>query len=122
MPRPITTTLAELQGGVFLEECSQRFADLVRNVDETGKAGKLTITLDLKKTSGAISVTPKVTDKTPEPAPDSDLFYATVEGNLTRDNPNQRKLDLRPVETKPADVRNVPEPEAVRPVRTINEG
>ena len=49
---------------------------------------------------GLISVLAKVTDKTPEKAPDADLFYATVEGNLSLDNPNQRKLDLRVAEVK----------------------
>ena len=28
---------------------------------------------------------------------DADLFFATVEGNLSYDNPAQRKLDLQPV-------------------------
>lgn len=96
--RPITDTLRLLQGGVFLDSCSELFAGVVRNVDDTGKAGKLTITLDVKKVSGAISVLAKVTDKTPEKAPDADLFYATVEGNLSVNNPNQRSLDLRVAE------------------------
>jgi hypothetical protein len=117
VPRPITATLAALQGGLFVDTCSELFAQLVRSVDETGKAGKLTITLDLKKVSGAISVTPKVTDKTPEPAPESELFYATVEGNLSRDNPAQQKLDLRQVDTAPTEVRTLPAEE--RAVRTI---
>ena len=100
--RPITDTLRLLQGGLFLDQCSELFANVVRNVDETGKAGKLTITLDVKKVSGAISLLAKVTDKTPEKAPekapDADLFYATVEGNLSINNPNQRSLDLRVAE------------------------
>ncbi|MBI5259779.1 MAG: hypothetical protein HY855_24985 [Burkholderiales bacterium] len=101
MPKPITDTLRLLQGGLFVEQCSELFAQVIRQVDETGKAGKLTITLDLKKVSGAIGVLAKVTDKTPEKAPDSELFYATVEGNLSRDNPNQRKLDLRVADAQP---------------------
>jgi len=101
MAKPITDTLRMLQGGVFLDLCSDLFASVVRGVDETGKAGKLTITIDVKKVNAAVSVLAKVTDKVPEKAPDADLFYATVEGNLSLDNPNQRKLDLRIADAAP---------------------
>lgn len=107
MPKPITDTLRLLQGGVFIAQCSDLFAAIVRGVEETGKAGKLTITLDVKKVNAAVSVLAKVTDKIPEAAPDADLFYATVEGNLSLDNPNQRKLDLRVAETPPKALKNV---------------
>lgn len=54
MPRPITDTLRILQGGTFMDECSELLADVVKSVDETGKPGKLTITLDLKKSGGQV--------------------------------------------------------------------
>lgn len=104
--RPITDTLRLLQGGVFLDQCSEQLAELVRNVDDTGKAGKLTITLDLKKSAGAVAITAKVTNKSPERAPDADLLWATTEGNLVLDNPNQQKLDLRQVDTRPTELRS----------------
>jgi len=119
MPKPITDTLRLLQGGIFLDQCSELFASIIRGVEDTGKAGKLTITLDVKKVNAAVSVLAKVTDKTPEKAPDADLFYATVEGNLSLDNPNQRKLDLRPVETAPQAVRHLDAPATV--VRQVTD-
>jgi hypothetical protein len=109
MPKPITDTLRLLHGGLFLDSCSDLMANVVKSVEDTGKAGKLTITLDIRKVGGAIGVTAKVSDKTPERAPDADLFYATVEGNLSLDNPNQRRLDLR--------VADAPQ----RPVRSVDE-
>jgi hypothetical protein len=115
MARPITDTLRLLHGGVFIEECSDLLSQVVRSVDDTGKSGKLTITLDVKKVGAAVSVLAKVTDKTPEKAPDPDLFYATVEGNLTVDNPNQRKLDLRMADSPAPSVRNLePEPAPIK--------
>lgn len=105
--RPITDTLRLLQGGVFLEHCSTLLSEVVKGVDETGKAGKLTITLDVKKVGGAVSVLAKASDKTPEEAPDPDMFWPTVEGNLSLQNPNQRDLDLRTVDKKPAQVREI---------------
>jgi hypothetical protein len=95
--RPITDTLRLLQGGAFLEQCSEALSGIVKAVDETGKAGKLTITIDIKKAGGAVSVLAQVSDKTPEEAPDADLFWPTVEGNLSLQNPNQRNLDLQQV-------------------------
>lgn len=107
MPRPITDTLRLLHGGTFIDECSELLAEVVRGVDDTGKAGKLTITLEIKKVGAAVSMLAKVSNKTPEAPPDADLFYATVEGNLSVDNPNQRRLDLRMADSRPGEVRTV---------------
>lgn len=117
--RPITDTFRLLQGGAFLDNCSQQLAEVVRNVDETGKAGKLTITIDVKKNGGAMTVLAKVTNKVPEAAPDADLFWPTVEGNLSLQNPNQRTLDLQTVSNdKPAVINNANE--GVRSVSVAN--
>lgn len=97
--RPITDTLRLLDGGAFLDRASEQLAKLVKGVEETGKPGKLVITLSLKQISGgALSITPTVDTRVPEPKPDSTLLWATVEGNLSLDNPHQQKLDLRAVE------------------------
>lgn len=95
MARPITDTLRLLEGGLFIDRCSDQLSELVRAVDETGKPGKLTITLALKRSGGAIEIAPNVTNKTPEPKPDSTLLWATVDGNLVMENPAQQNLDLR---------------------------
>ncbi len=97
MTKPLTQTLALLQGGAFNHQAGELLAKIVKSVEETGKAGRLTITLDLKKAGSALSLLAKATDKTPEETPDADLFWSTVEGNLTTQNPNQRSLDLQPV-------------------------
>ena len=107
MPKPITETLRLLDGGVFLEDCAEKLAEAVKAVDETGKAGKVTITIDLKKSGGAIAVTGKVTNTAPEGPPDTTLLWATVEGNLVLDNPAQRKLEFREV-NKTTEIRDVP--------------
>lgn len=95
--KPITTTLAMLHGGVFIETASEEFAQLVKMVDQTGKPGQLTIQIKLKKSSGAMQVDATVTAKIPEPKADSTLLWPTVDGNLVLDNPAQRKLDLQQV-------------------------
>lgn len=96
--KPITQTLALLDGGAFLDSASEHLAELVKGIDETGKAGTLTITLSLKKAGGAIQIEATVKAKVPEAKPDSTLLWPTTEGNLVLDNPAQRKLDLTPVD------------------------
>jgi hypothetical protein len=108
--RPITDTLRLLDSGAFLDAVSDKMSQLVRRVEETGRAGALTITLDVKRASagGAMAITPSVALKIPEPKPDATLLWATVEGNLSVDNPNQQTLDLRQVEPASREVREVP--------------
>lgn len=109
--RPITDTLRQLDGGAFLDKASDEMAKLVKNVDETGKGGTLTIKIDVKRASaGAMAITPHVTAKIPEPKPDATLLWATVEGNLSVDNPNQQKLDLREVDQSTGELRHVAAP------------
>lgn len=106
--RPITETLNRLRGGLFVDECSEKLAGVVKSVEETGKAGRITITIDLKKSAGALAITAKVTDKTPEAAPEADLLWATVEGNLTPQNPNQRSLQFGEVDRSTGEILVVP--------------
>ena len=95
--RTISETLSALQGGTFADKCTDELKQLVRSVETTGKAGKLTITVDLKKAGGALAIAAKVTSKVPEEKADDDLLWATVEGNLSLQNPAQRNLDLQEV-------------------------
>ena len=105
--KPIHDTLRLLDGGAFLDAASDKLAALVKAVDETGKGGTLVIKLELKRVSGgALNITPHVSTKVPEAKPDGLLLWPTVEGNLSQDNPNQRKLDLRSVDDKRGDLKS----------------
>ncbi len=66
MSHPITHTLARLQNGLFAPKCTDLLTEVLRNVELTGKPGKLTITLDVKKVNSLVSILAKVTDKVPE--------------------------------------------------------
>lgn len=98
MSKSFTDQLRLLRGGVFAAECTDKFAELVKTVNATGKAGKLTITLDVKRTNGMIAVLPKVTDKAPEETQEADVFWPLDDGSLSLENPRQRSLDLKPAE------------------------
>lgn len=133
MAKPISETLKMFQGGDFNIKAGELFASVLRGVEDTGKAGKLTITLDVKQQNGAVSVLAKVTDKVPEKLPDADLYWTTPDGNLTLRNPAQRDLDLRQVDPATGEIRSVGNPvpaaqnlqqapQATGPVQTIAAG
>lgn len=92
--KSIVNTMALLHKGTFIALCTEKLAEAVKAVEDTDKAGKLTITIDLKKHAGALLVTAKVTNKVPEEKVDADLLWATVEGNLVQQNPAQQNLEL----------------------------
>lgn len=101
MIRPITDTLRHIGGGVFIDTASDKLAELVSAVDRTGKAGKLDLSITVKKASrgGAMLLVGKVLLTKPAEAPMEAMMFATPEGNLVADNPHQQTLDLRSVPT-----------------------
>lgn len=105
--RSIGETLRMLQQGAFEAECTEKLNALVRSVEDTGKPGQLAIVIKFKKTGAALSVASKVTDKAPEKEPDPDMFWATVEGALSLQNPAQQNLDLRVAAVVKGEVRVV---------------
>lgn len=92
----LTQVLAELRGGVFVNHASEELSALVERIQESGKKGSITITLDVEphgKNNREMHVTPKLSIKKPA-APDTTeagVFYA-VRGDLVRDDPDQGKL------------------------------
>jgi hypothetical protein len=97
--RPITDTLRHIGGGVFINLASDKLAELVAAVDQSNKPGKINLSITVKKATrgGAMLVTGTVSlTKPPEEAMECMLF-ATPDGNLVTDDPNQQKLDLRSV-------------------------
>jgi hypothetical protein len=98
MARAITDALRDLRGGVFVDEASAALAEVVRSVSESGKPGKLTIELSVRRAtrgSGAVIVTDRLTAKLPkEDAPET-VLWATPEGSLLASDPRQSTLELK---------------------------
>lgn len=108
MSRSIVDTLRHLNGGVFLDEASDALAEVVKAVDSTGKAGSVTITLNVRRaTAGAMAVAGKFSTKKPTESPIEALLFPTPEGNLLTEDPSQKKLDLRPVEAPALEIKPV---------------
>lgn len=95
--------LQELRDGDTLNEASKALQEVVQAVELHGtdkKTGTLTIKLKIgiAGRGNAVAVTDEITIKKPEPDQPATLMYATEDGALQRDNPNQKTLDLRTVE------------------------
>jgi len=97
MIRPIVDTLRHLEGGTFLDEVSEAMAKVVLAVSESGKAGSVTMKIDVRRaTAGAMAVRGTFTTKCPSEPPVEALLFATPEGNLLTEDPSQRKLEFNP--------------------------
>ena len=95
MPRPITDLLRELRNGQLLEDLASQMATLVSAVESTGKAGSLTLKLDVKpfeKHGGAMVVRDTIKLAAPKIESSGTVLFATPEGALQRSNPRQDDL------------------------------
>lgn len=95
MQKPFHQTLIELRKGGLNEEATEELRKLVEAVENTGKSGKLTLTISIKplsKTSGALEVKASVSTTVPRDEDDSEVFFSTPERNLSRRDERQRDL------------------------------
>lgn len=99
MTRPITDTLRHIGGGVFIDTASNKLAELVAAVDQSGKQGKVTLDITVKKATrgGAMHITGKVQLTKPAEEAMEALLFATPDGNLVAEDPNQMKLELKQI-------------------------
>jgi len=96
--------LIQLRAGKVVDELSEQLAQIVGAVKRTGKQG--TITLQIKVAPATVGevrqvfVTDSVKVNPPQSVKPSTLFYPSESNQLLRKDPNQRELELRPVEGK----------------------
>jgi hypothetical protein len=93
-------TLRNINLGRFAEELDQEFADLINSCKATGKKGEIIVKLTMKPGKGGARVMTVDHDykvKSPQFDRPTDHFFVTDQGALVVDNPDQKKLDLRPI-------------------------
>lgn len=114
--RPFADFLREQARGATHDELSEGLRDLVARVKDTGKAGSITLTINVEPMKGsagsALVVTDAIKLKLPEHDRQSSLFFSDRDGNLVREDPNQLAFDsLREVDTATGEIREVPRAE-----------
>jgi rhamnogalacturonyl hydrolase YesR len=94
--------LSQLDEGGTVREAQEALAAVAQAVLDTGKAGSVTIKLNLKRdgdgSNQRITVTDSVTKALPTRTKGLSIFYVAEEGALTRDNPAQPSFDDMPRE------------------------
>jgi len=93
--RPITDILREIRRGRAVDQATRMLTEVVRAVDETGKAGTVTITLTVKPEKGGGSqktIGVAVKAKKPEADIPEAVFFSDPEGDLHRSDPTQEEM------------------------------
>lgn len=97
---PITKVLSDYNEGAFANDATDELHRLIADCAATGKKGALVIKIELKP---AKSATPALllsidcTTKSPNFDTPAEYMFVTRDGGLSRDNPQQRSLELREV-------------------------
>ncbi len=89
--------LREYRNGRAIDLISERLAEVTRAVDETGKAGEVTIVIKVKPDKGGGSgKTSSIVVKSKRPEYDipEAVFFSDTEGNLHRTDPAQMDMPL----------------------------
>jgi hypothetical protein len=86
--------LGDVRKGKCIDEMSIKMAEVIEAVKATGKAGKLTLTLDVKPVPNSggsqVQLLDEVKGKVPVPERIATLFFADDDGYLSRNDPRQR--------------------------------
>lgn len=101
--RGFTQTVESLRYGEVSDELNRELQALVKKCQDTGRAGAITLTINIKPTkSGPFEITDDIKVKMPKAEKGSSMMFPTPEGNLQRNDPRQGDLELRTVDSSPA--------------------
>lgn len=89
--------LRDLRQGEASCDINRALEDLTRRCQDTGKSGTLTLTVTINpKGNGRCLIDDKISTKAPVTHQESTLFFIGAEGELSRRDPKQLRLeDLR---------------------------
>lgn len=106
MSKNFIQTLAEINAGSVVNELTDKFEALVREVSRTQGPGKIKLTLTLKPMKGGLTVglDHDVDVTLPELDRPTDFFFIGRDFSLLRNHPDQTKLDLVAVDRAPGDI------------------
>lgn len=93
------SALRELRTGATLDELDSALAEVVAAVKTIGKPGEITLKLKVCPGRGAkyLTITDDVNVKVPKVDRADTIFFPLPDNTLTRTDPNQLALGLRPV-------------------------
>ena len=109
MNQSIFSTMRQIGNGSLITSMENKMQELVKAVEESGKSGKLTITIDIKKANRGNALNIKGTAKLAAPMTEHHeaLMFATEDGDLLTENPKQQKLELNTVDINKGEIKNI---------------
>jgi hypothetical protein len=91
-PAPFCDFLLKHAKGRTHDELSEALRDLILAVQDIGKPGKLVLTVAAKRVNdGQVEVAAQI-KSTPPDIPQASIWFASADGELTRDDPTQMAL------------------------------
>lgn len=93
-------TLKTLRNGHTQDEMSEAINEVVNACRDTNKVGEITLKIKVrpdKSGNGQYFLEDQITTNIPKPERGQTIYFGTPEGNLQRDDPAQRSLDLKDV-------------------------
>lgn len=87
----------EFGKGATNRVASERLREVVKACAETGRKGKITITLEVGSAGGVAELRAKISVTKPEPALPGGVYFATQDGALVEEDPRQLKLPVAKV-------------------------
>lgn len=105
--RRFTQTLDQLRFGSLTDDLTKALNELTIKCGDTGRSGELTLKLVLKPgKAGQIEIVDDIKVRLPKDEKGSTIMFATVEGNLTREDPRQMRLEaLRTADSKTGELK-----------------
>lgn len=101
-PFDFSTFLSEFGHGATNRVASERLQEIVQACAQTGRKGKLTVTIEVGAAGGIAELRAKISVTKPEPALPGGTYFATDTGSLVEEDPRQLKLPVgRVIETAP---------------------
>lgn len=109
MSNNILETCRHIGGGTFIDQAGDKLAELIKAVNESGRAGKVELIIGVKKATrgGAMHITGKVRLTKPAEDPMEAMLFSDDDGRLLTEDPYQNKLDLRVVHEKNAELKTI---------------
>lgn len=100
MSKAFAVTLQDLRDGRTHAEMTEKFAQLIKEVEAAGKCGSISLTIKVSPASRAqpvdkVIVQPVVKLVSPKPEVGEDFFWLSDDAELCRNHPRQGDLPLR---------------------------
>lgn len=94
--RPLQYSLQQIRRGDLMSEAGQELANLLFACQQTGRKGKLTLTIEVKPTergSAQMQIDDHVKVALPEADKSTTFMYVGDDGQLQRNDPNQEDVE-----------------------------